>query len=132
MSTPNTQRRALPSAAVDRLFARFAAIYGAQKIAGTWGNVDVDERNATWAEGLGRFDLDVIGDAVRELAEDGTGWPPSLPEFAAVCQRHADRPCRSVRALPVPKRSAAEIAEGAANMQRIKAMLARVTKRMPE
>jgi hypothetical protein len=130
MSTQN-QRRVLPSAAVDRLFARFAAIYGAQKMAGAWGNVDVAERNATWAEGLGRFDLDVIGDAVRELGEDGTGWPPSLPEFAAVCQRHHDRPGRNVKALPVPRRTDADLAHGREQMARIRAMLRTAVKPMP-
>ena len=131
MSTPNPKRPALPPAAVDRLFARFAAIYGAQKMAGAWGNVDVSERNATWSEALGRFSLDVVGDGVRELAEDGSGWPPSAPEFAAICQRHADRPGRSLMALPVPNRSPEEIAVGRERMGRIKAMLKKSIRPMP-
>lgn len=131
MSTPNPKRPALPPAAVERLFARFTAIYGAQKMAGVWGNVDVAERNATWSEGLSRYSLDVVGDAVRELAGEGTGWPPSLPEFAAVCQRHHDRPGRNVLALPVPNRTESEIANGAAHMARIRSMLAGSVKRMP-
>jgi len=131
MSTPNPKRPALPPAAVERLFARFTAIYGAQKMAGAWGNVDVAERNATWSEGLGRYSLEVVGDAVRELAVEGTGWPPSLPEFAAVCQRHHDRPGRSVLTLPVPNRTASEIANGALHMARMRSMLAGAVKRMP-
>lgn len=131
MPSPTQPRPALPPAAVDRLFARFAAIYGAQKMAGAWGNVDVAERNATWSEALGRFSLDVVGDAVRELAEDGSGWPPSAPEFAAICQRHADRPGRSLKALPVPNRTPEEIAVGRARMERIKAMLAKAIRPMP-
>jgi hypothetical protein len=131
MPSPTQPRPALPPAAVDRLFARFAAIFGAQKMAGAWGNVDVAERNATWSEALGRFSLEVVGDAVRELAEDGSGWPPSAPEFAAICQRHADRPGRNVKALPVPARTDADIATGAQHMARIRAMLAGSVKRMP-
>lgn len=131
MSTPNPKRPALPPAAVERLFARFTAIYGAQKMAGAWGNVDVVERNATWSEGLGRYSLEVVGDAVRELAGEGSGWPPSLPEFATVCQRHHDRPGRNVRALPVPNRTPVEIARGGAHMARLRSMLSGAAKRMP-
>lgn len=133
MSTQtNPSARALPPEAVDRLFARFVAIYGAQKMAAAWGNVDPAERNATWLEALSRFPLDVIGDAVRELAEDGGSWPPTLPEFVDRCERHEQRPGRNVRALPVPRRTEREISYGAEQMRRIREMLARATKRVPE
>lgn len=125
MSTSQTQApAALPSAAVDRLFARFVAIYGAQKMAGAWANVDPIERCAVWSEALGRFDLQAIGDAVRELAEDGTGWPPTLPEFVAMVQaQRAPVPAAHRPALPVPNRTAADLAAGRAQMDRLKAML---------
>jgi len=121
-SQTKPQRPALPPVAVDRLFARFLAIYGAQKFASAWGNVDVVERNATWSDALGRFDLAVIGEAVRDLAEHGSGWPPSCGEFVDRCERFDQRPGRRI-ALPVPRRTEAEIAAGREQMDRIKSML---------
>jgi hypothetical protein len=124
MSTSSNSRAHLPSQAVDRLFARFTAIYGAQKMASAWGNVDVDERNAVWAEALGRYELLTIGEAVRELAEDGTGWPPTLPEFVAIVRAKAEpTPAMHRPALPVPKRTPEEVAAGAEQMARIRALL---------
>jgi len=115
-----SSRPALPSAAVDRLFARLVAIYGAQKMTTAWGNVDVAERNRTWAEGLGRFDLDVIGEALRALAESGSGWPPSLPEFVDRCEGFEQKPGRKL-ALPVPSRSKEALRQGAEKMAEFKA-----------
>jgi hypothetical protein len=62
---------------------------------------------------------------VRELAGEGTGWPPSLPEFAAVCQRHHDRPGRNVLSLPAPKRTADELNLGRGRMEHLLSMIGR-------
>lgn len=130
MSTPKPPPPVLPSAAIDRLFARFVAIYGAQKMAGAWGNVDVAERNATWAAALGRFALDVVRDAVLDLAEKGTGWPPALPEFVDLCERHDQRPGRHL-ALPVPGRTSEDLELGREQMGAIRSLLAAAVKRPP-
>ena len=87
----------LPLHAIDRLFARFLSIYGAQKVATAWGNVAADERNVVWAEALGRFPLQAIGDAVRDLAEHGTGWPPTLPEFVQMVREQLPKPEQPVQ-----------------------------------
>lgn len=133
MSISSSSPAHLPSQAVDRLFARFTAIYGAQKMASAWGNVDVAERNAVWAEALGRYELLTIGEAVRELAEDGNGWPPTLPEFVAIVRAKAEPiPAMHRAALPVPRRTAEEIAAGAEQMARIRAMLRGALRSIPE
>lgn len=131
MSTsPNPLRHGLPSAAVDRVFERMLAIFGVQRMAVAWGDVPADERRAVWSEALGRFDLQAIGGAVRELAVGGTGWPPTLPEFVAMVQaQSAPVPAAHRRALPVPSRTAADLAAGREQMDRIKAMLAGTLKR---
>ena len=128
----------LPPAAVDRLFARLLAIFGAQRIAGAWGNVPVDERNAVWSRAIGnaiwsplgggRYDLQAVADALEELAGEPTSWPPSSGEFADRCRRHAERPGRRP-ALPVPSRTPEDIAAGRERMAKIKAMLAGAVKR---
>jgi hypothetical protein len=110
----------LPLHAIDRLFARFLSIYGAQKVATAWGNVAADERNVVWAEALGRFPLQAIGDAVRDLAEHGTGWPPTLPEFVQMVREQLPK-AEHRPALPVPDRRQADIAAGAEKMAALKA-----------
>lgn len=137
MSSPTNSTetdRVLPSAAIDRLFARLVAIFGAQRMAAAWGNVDVAERNAVWSRAIGRavwssardgFDLESIGAALDELAAEPTTWPPSCGEFADACARFAQRPGRNLKALPVPRRTAEELARGAEHMDAIKALLGR-------
>jgi hypothetical protein len=71
MPSPTQPRPALPPAAVDRLFARFAAIFGAQKMAGAWGNVDVAERNATGAQHMARIRAMLAGSVKRMPVDDG-------------------------------------------------------------
>lgn len=112
--------QSLPLHAIDRLFSRFLAIYGAQKVAAAWGNVGAVERNIVWAEALGRFPLQSVGDAVRKLAEDGTGWPPTLPEFVALVREQIAPPAHRP-ALPVPDRRKDDIAAGAEKMAALKA-----------
>jgi hypothetical protein len=140
MSNPQSHqpRPDLPPAAIDRLFARLLAIFGAQRIAGAWGNVDPVERNAVWSQAIGRavwsplgggrYDLQAVADALDELAGEPTSWPPTCGEFADRCERHAQRPGRRL-ALPVPNRTAEDIERGREQMARIKAMLGRAMKR---
>jgi len=105
--------------AIDRLFARFIAIYGAQKTATAWGNGDADERALVWHQALSKYPMAVVGDALRELAETGTGWPPTLPEFVALVKAKMPQPMH-MKALPVPDRTADEVAAGAVQMAAIR------------
>lgn len=141
MSThSNPSRPALPPAAVDRVFARLDAIFGVQRMAAAWGGVPHDERREVWGGAIGRavwspatqrYDLDSIGAALDELAGEATPWPPSCGEFADRCARFAQRPGRNLKALPVPKRTDAEIAAGREQMDRIRGLLRRAVKPMP-
>lgn len=108
----------LPLHAIDRLFSRFLSIYGAQKVATAWGNVSTEDRNVVWAEALGRFPLQAIGDAVRDLAEHGTGWPPTLPEFVQMVRDQLPRP-EHKPALPPPARTTEDIAAGSRHVQEL-------------
>lgn len=76
----------LPSAWVDRLFSRFVAMYGSQKVGAMWADSDRDEVKAVWAEALGRFAGQTIAAAVRGLIDSGSQWPPTLPEFSEACR----------------------------------------------
>ena len=108
-----------PLHAIDRLFGRFIAIYGAQKTATAWGNGDADERALVWHQALAKYPMSAVGDALRELAETGTGWPPTLPEFVALVKAKMPQPMH-MKALPVPDRTADEVAAGAVQMAAIR------------
>jgi hypothetical protein len=112
-----------PLHAIDRLFSRFIAIYGAQKTATAWGNGDATERALVWHQALSKYPMQTVGDALRELAEIGTGWPPTLPEFVALVKAKLPQPMH-MKALPVPDRTADEIAAGAVQMTSIRESVA--------
>ncbi len=76
----------LPSAWVDRLFSRFVAMYGSQKVGAMWADADRDEVKGVWADTLGRFTGETIAAAVRGLIDSGSQWPPTLPEFSEACR----------------------------------------------
>lgn len=111
MSKPPKYRH--PPAFAERLFRRFMAIYGSQKMTAMWaGLVPVDapdhireEREAevreTWADALGDFHLDVVGEAVRSLAKSDAVWPPSLPQFVEMC-RQSEEEMKPMLALALP------------------------------
>ena len=82
----------LPANFVDRLFARFAAIYGSQKVGTMFADMDAEaiaEAKALWGRQLGRFEAASIGGALQRLIDGGVGWPPTLPEFVELCRQSA-------------------------------------------
>ena len=117
--------KALSGELVDRLFARFATIYGAQKMAAMWGPVDQDETRAVWGQSLGAFELKVIGKAVQALIASPGDWPPTLPQFAELCRQY-NRPEQreAADALPAPGQGHTDVEQARKNLERIKAMLA--------
>jgi hypothetical protein len=97
---------------VDKLFLWFMTIFGSQKMATAWGNVPAPERAAVWGRALGKYPAKTVYAAMNDLAEHGTGWPPTLPEFVQMVRDSAPRP-EHQPALPPPARTAADIEAGA-------------------
>lgn len=124
------QHPPLPAAWVGRIFERFAAEYGSQKLAATWRDSDTATVQAAWAQRLGRFDRATLAGALNDLASAHPSWPPTLGEFVALCEAQvvpeAHRPV-----LPVPKRTADEIERGRQQMARIRGMLRGSVRAMP-
>jgi hypothetical protein len=64
------------------------------------------------------------------MADECGPWPPTLTEFVALVRSKVPAP-EHRKALPVPKRSDAEIRAGAEQMAKIRAMLAGAVRRVP-
>lgn len=120
----------LPLAWVERIFDRMTAAYGVQKMSATWNGANTDEVKRTWARTLGRYPRSALAEAVEAMPDECGNWPPSLTEFVALVRSKVQAP-EHRPALPVPRRTDAEIAAGAEQMRKIRAMLATATKRMP-
>jgi len=77
----------LPAPWVDRLFARFVAIYGTQKVGAMWLDASMNEVKSVWADQLGRFAPESIAGALQRLVDSSSAWPPTLPEFVELCRQ---------------------------------------------
>ena len=104
----------LPMKAVDRLFERLAATYGAQWTR-QWADVPIGDVKTTWAHELASFAgrLEALAWALENL-------PPKCPnviEFKAVC-RQAPRPPEPQ--LPEPKADPARLAAELAKLADVK------------
>lgn len=94
-----------PRALADRVFARFVAMYGSQKVGAMWADANHDEVREMWANAIARYSPQSIAVAIRDLVESGREWPPTLPEFVELCRRGAvsRRAHAPAVALPLPK-----------------------------
>lgn len=100
-SQPSSQHLAW----ADRLFGRFSAIWGAQKLGAMFPAESQDDVRATWATQLSRFEPATIGAALQAMIDSGREWPPSLSEFCDACRQSAvaRRAHAEAAALPLPR-----------------------------
>lgn len=116
MNAPLTR---LPDHWVESLLARMLAIYG-QKFRSQWADVPAESMRETWAVALGRFDGERIKWALDQMIAT-CPWPPTLPEFAALCrQAPRDEPAK----LPAPEVPPSVIEARQAEAQAIAARVA--------
>lgn len=116
MNAPLTR---LPDHWVESLLARMLAIYG-QKFRSQWADVPAESMRETWAVVLGRFDGERIKWALDQMIAT-CPWPPTLPEFAALCrQAPRDEPAK----LPAPILTAEEVQARQAEVEAISARIA--------
>ena len=71
------------SGLIDRLFARFAAMYG-NRFSDMWAGIDVSDVKKCWSDELRIFSVDQVGAAVGLLSSKN--FPPTLPEFLQLCE----------------------------------------------
>jgi hypothetical protein len=63
-----------------------------------------------WARALAGIDVNRIGQAIEQLTKSSAKWPPSLPEFVAMCQGGNDPAHKHFLPAPPPKPADPEIA----------------------
>ena len=100
---------ALPEKWIDKLFERLEALYGA-RFHDAWRGVDLANVKRTWAEKLADFAS--MPDCLKSALDacDEKPWPPTLPEFLALCRDAARRKGTSSYLLLEEKLTPAQIA----------------------
>lgn len=96
-----TERRGEPSTGVPvvkRLFRRFVAMWGAQKVGAMWADVPIRQVHAAWAEALDGVSLEGMRRAITAMERAGRDWPPGSAEFAKMA-RDLARPAVGMTAL---------------------------------
>ena len=83
-SAERSNTSALPDRARRALWETMGDIYG-HRWASCYGS-DPDGRTArTWAKGLADLGPEQLADGIRSCIKAADAWPPSLPEFRAMC-----------------------------------------------
>lgn len=119
------------------LWERMNHIYG-HKWASAYGelatreNGELTETASSWARGLMGLQGAELAHGLEMCVDRGETWPPSLPEFKALCKppamENAEMYKVTPRALPEPKEvREARRAKGKAAAQMLKAHIRRLT-----
>jgi len=122
----------MSGALVDRLFSRFTALYGAQKVGAMWHGADIAEVKSVWAAQIEPH-KDVLRDAIQSLINQGREWPPTLPEFVALCRQF--RPAYGQppgTALMAPGAGHTDAETARQNIIKVRGMLANAFKKVPQ
>lgn len=98
-STLPAKLSALPESWIDELFGHMGAYYGSL-FADRWKDNNIAEVKRVWAESLANFsDNPKCFRAALKSMIDECQFPPTLPEFVALCRKHYVRPQQQA-ALP--------------------------------
>lgn len=84
---------ALPESWIDKLFDRFATMYGKQWY-DQWTGIPLDRVKQTWREDLAFADGEQLRKAL-DHCKTNSKFPPTCPEFAGLCKTFSksfDRP----------------------------------------
>lgn len=98
---------------------------------------ELTETASTWARGLYGLQGAELARGLEQCVNRKDPWPPSLPEFRALCREQADENTAMYRmaplALPEPKEAReARRAKGKAAAQMLKSHVRRITGRQNE
>jgi hypothetical protein len=84
---PGTAVAPLPESWVEQLFQKMLLDYG-KKFTDMWGSADMDVMITHWSRELGAFSDSELQRGWQAM--ERMTWPPSLPEFKALCRPPID------------------------------------------
>ena len=87
---------------VRRLFRRFVAMFGSQKVGAMFADVPVAEVHAAWADALDGLPLEAMHRAIAAMEREGRTWPPGSAEFARMVRDEAAAPIGTTAMLALP------------------------------
>jgi hypothetical protein len=67
-----------------------------------WESVRDEDRNEAWGAALSKFSAESIAKAVRDLPDNPSHWPPTLPEFIALVRAAAAERAHQVKPIALP------------------------------
>lgn len=103
MTMPSTARpSALPDAWIDRLFMRFAVLYGKHWL-DMWAGIPMEQVKAAWASELASVPAERFGPALQAVGK----FPPTLPEFVALCKPQPPIPSPAYHRALLPSQKGA-------------------------
>ena len=118
---------ALPDSWVEKIFTHMAALYGSL-FRERWRDIDLDDVKRVWAEELASFsDHPECFRAALKALIDECKFPPTLPEFVALCRRYYRAPKPEVVAAIEHKLTPEDIER---NKARAKEIVERLGRRM--
>lgn len=105
MRMPDLKQR-LSEQLTSQLFIRLRSMYGHRWTSLFTSSEQATAMKAEWALALGSFTDAVIEKALSSSSREYVDFPPTLPQFMALCRMHEPRP--TYRALPGPAPSTRE------------------------
>lgn len=96
LATSPPKSSALPEPWIERLFARFEAMYGA-RFADAWKGCSIAHVKAVWAEDLGGFSRDELAAGIAGCRS--RDWPSTLSEFMKLCRPPIDHQAALLEAI---------------------------------
>lgn len=106
--TSQGNRSVLPDSWISKIFEHMAGLYGS-KFSDLWSGSNLETVQRIWADKLGGFKS--MPNAIKEALDalDSKPFPPTLPEFLALCReagRRHSAPVQSIGYTPTPEEQA--------------------------
>lgn len=109
---PGCSSAALPERWINTLFDRLAALYGRHWF-DLWADVPIADVKDAWSSVLAGMTGEQIRHALDHCARGSSKYPPTAPEFAALCRAYrvdpAHRPLLPQPRLPMPEHVRAQL-----------------------
>lgn len=77
---------------IDYIFGKFFLFFKERWSSGIQDESHIDALKREWQEGMATVNLDSVEEAIETVRMSGCTWPPSIPEFIAMCEQRSGAP----------------------------------------